>query len=168
MADPTTGICPDFAAEFYENIRGDIHIATGQTDAGIIDRLIQSWTEGHNRRIGEWNRQREEEEQATAEAARARAAQEQEARRQQETEAAKELLEAEKKKPKTNDFSDKHSVGNFIVLRPLSAFKASRAVLADHQLSFSTFLRANSFLSHISKAKWPQEHVDSLSLFFWH
>ncbi|OJA17918.1 hypothetical protein AZE42_12011 [Rhizopogon vesiculosus] len=147
--------------------------------------------------------------------------QEEEARRQQETEAAKELLKAEKKKPKMNGFSDKLSVGDFIALRPaqyalqkinnfesvelwyfsqegckdalstshtiaedafgltkiddslaicpLSAFKASKAVLADHQLLFSTFLRAkNSFLSHISKAKWPQEHVDSLSLFFWH
>ncbi|OJA07580.1 hypothetical protein AZE42_10831 [Rhizopogon vesiculosus] len=57
-------------------------------------------------------------------------------------------------------------IDDSLAIRPLSAFEASRAVLADHQLSF---LRAkNSFLSHISKAKWPQEHVDSLSLFFWH
>ncbi|OJA20343.1 hypothetical protein AZE42_11973, partial [Rhizopogon vesiculosus] len=54
-------------------------------------------------------------------------------------------------------------IDDSLAIRPLSAFKGSRAVLADHQLSFSTFLRAkNSFLSHISKAKRPQEHVDSL------
>ncbi|OAX35254.1 hypothetical protein K503DRAFT_802960 [Rhizopogon vinicolor AM-OR11-026] len=40
---------------------------TAEPDAQIIDRLIQLWTEGHNRRVGGWNQQREEEEQAIAE-----------------------------------------------------------------------------------------------------
>ena len=60
-------------------------------------------------------------------------------------------------------------VDDAIALRPLSAFKASRSALADHELSFPSFLRAkNSLLTHISKANWPQTHVDALSLFFWH
>ncbi|OJA14053.1 hypothetical protein AZE42_05210 [Rhizopogon vesiculosus] len=53
MVDPTAEVCPDFAAEFYDNIRGDIGTAIGQPDVQIIDRLIQSWTKGHNRRVGE-------------------------------------------------------------------------------------------------------------------
>ncbi|KAG2029019.1 hypothetical protein BDR03DRAFT_821871, partial [Suillus americanus] len=56
-----------------------------------------------------------------------------------------------------------------LTLRPTSAFKASKAALADHELSFSIFLRAkNLFLVQISKAKWPQPNIDALSLFFWH
>ncbi|KAG2140556.1 hypothetical protein DEU56DRAFT_735009 [Suillus clintonianus] len=56
-----------------------------------------------------------------------------------------------------------------LVLRPLSAFKASKHSIPDHELSFLTFLRAkNTFLTHISKAKWPQGNIDALSLFFWH
>ncbi|KAG0692685.1 hypothetical protein DFH29DRAFT_817267 [Suillus ampliporus] len=34
---------------------------------------------------------------------------------------------------------------------------------------FSTFLRSkNLFLMQLNKAKWPQTHIDALSLFFWH
>ncbi|KAG2099903.1 uncharacterized protein F5147DRAFT_763024 [Suillus discolor] len=56
-----------------------------------------------------------------------------------------------------------------LTLRPTSAFKASKAAMADHELSFSIFLRAkNLFLIQISKAKWPQPNIDALSLFFWH
>ncbi|KAG1776788.1 hypothetical protein EV702DRAFT_1227478 [Suillus placidus] len=56
-----------------------------------------------------------------------------------------------------------------LTLRPTSAFKASKAATADHELSFSIFLRAkNLFLVQISKAKWPQPNIDALSLFFWH
>ncbi|KAG2098718.1 uncharacterized protein F5147DRAFT_582938 [Suillus discolor] len=60
-------------------------------------------------------------------------------------------------------------VDDQLALRPSSAFKASKAVIADHELPFSIFLWAkNLFLVQISKAKWPQSHIDALSLFFWH
>ncbi|KAG1838659.1 hypothetical protein C8R48DRAFT_680024 [Suillus tomentosus] len=60
-------------------------------------------------------------------------------------------------------------VDDQLALRPSSAFKASKAAIADHELMFSIFLRAkNLFLVQISKAKWPQSHIDALSLFFWH
>jgi hypothetical protein len=56
-----------------------------------------------------------------------------------------------------------------LTLRPTSAFKVSKAALADHELSFLIVLRAkNLFLVQISKAKWPQPNIDALSLFFWH
>ncbi|OJA11464.1 hypothetical protein AZE42_12660 [Rhizopogon vesiculosus] len=75
MVDSTAEVCPDFAVEFYDNIRGDIRTATGRPDVQTIDRLIQSWTEGHNHRVEEWNQQWEEEEQIIAKAALTRAAQ---------------------------------------------------------------------------------------------
>lgn len=56
-----------------------------------------------------------------------------------------------------------------LALCPLSAFKVSTHAIPDHKLSFLTFLRTkNTFLTHISKAKWPQNNIDALSLFFWH
>lgn len=56
-----------------------------------------------------------------------------------------------------------------LALRPLSAFKTLKHSIPDHELSFLTFLRAkNTFLTHISKAKWPQGNIDALFLFFWH
>lgn len=60
-------------------------------------------------------------------------------------------------------------VDDQLTLRPAYAFKASKAAVADHDLPFSVFLRAkNLFLMQLSKAKWPQTHIDALSLFFWH
>lgn len=59
-------------------------------------------------------------------------------------------------------------VDDQLTIRPASAFKASKAALADHDLPFSVFLRAkNMFLVQISQAKWPQTHIDALSLFYW-
>ncbi|KAG1820907.1 uncharacterized protein BJ212DRAFT_1478000 [Suillus subaureus] len=56
-----------------------------------------------------------------------------------------------------------------LTLWPTSAFKVSKVAMADHELSFSIFLRAkNLFLVQISKAKWPQPNIDALLLFFWH
>ncbi|KAG1769852.1 hypothetical protein EDD22DRAFT_770699 [Suillus occidentalis] len=56
-----------------------------------------------------------------------------------------------------------------LTIRPTSASKASKAALPDHELSFSTFLRAkNLFLTQASNAKWPQANLDALALFFWH
>jgi hypothetical protein len=56
-----------------------------------------------------------------------------------------------------------------LTIRPSSAFKALRSALPDHELTFSTFLRAkNLFLTHANTAKWPQTHLDALALFFWH
>ncbi|KAG1898625.1 uncharacterized protein F5891DRAFT_955201 [Suillus fuscotomentosus] len=56
-----------------------------------------------------------------------------------------------------------------LMLRPTSVFKALKAAIVDHELSFSIFLQAkNLFLIQISKAKWPWPHIDALSLFFWH
>ncbi|KAG1870481.1 hypothetical protein C8R48DRAFT_770932 [Suillus tomentosus] len=60
-------------------------------------------------------------------------------------------------------------VDDQLTIRPAYAFKASKSAVADHDLPFLTFLRTkNLFLMQLSKAKWPQSHIDALSLFFWH
>ncbi|KAG2052169.1 hypothetical protein BDR06DRAFT_888555 [Suillus hirtellus] len=220
-ADPTMEVMPDFTGALYAGIRADISAAANQTEEQVIARLEQTWTEGNNARVVEWNRIQEDEALAEADAAREQAAQDEAKRAQHEAEAEREKLEAEKKKPKMNGFDETSSVGDFLTprpaqyaiqkltnfeyvelwyfspdgckealkssrsiaennlsitriddqlaLRPSSAFKASKAALADHKLPFSIFLRAkNLFLVQISKAKWPQSHIDALSLFFWH
>ncbi|KAG1758319.1 hypothetical protein EDD22DRAFT_850110 [Suillus occidentalis] len=54
-----------------------------------------------------------------------------------------------------------------LTVRLASAFKASRAALPDHELTFFSFLWVkNLFLTHTSTAKWPQLHINSLALFF--
>ncbi|KAG1734169.1 hypothetical protein EDB19DRAFT_1639280 [Suillus lakei] len=60
-------------------------------------------------------------------------------------------------------------VDDQLTIQPAYAFKVSKAAIADHDLPFSTFLRSkNLFLMQLSKAKWPQTHINALSLFFWH
>lgn len=220
MVDPSLEECPDFDGPAYANICDDIQRATGQTQEDVIIRLTQSWTDGHNQRVDEWNQEREQAAAEATEVEQARAAQEEETRVQREVEAEKERAKAEKKKPKINGFDETVSVGDSIsprpsqyaiqklnnfdyielwyfspdgckealrtarsvaddfgltrvddqlTIRPAYAFKASKAAVADHDLLFSTFLRAkNLFLMQLSKAKWPQSHIDALSLFFWH
>ncbi|KAG2137183.1 hypothetical protein BD769DRAFT_1352001 [Suillus cothurnatus] len=213
MADPSLEVRPDFEGNLYEDIRNDLIAATGATAEEVVAWLTETWTRGHNKRIQEWNRQREEEAQAEAEIEQARltrqrAAWEEEERLAREAETENECLEAEKKKPKMNGFNAKYAIqklNNFeyvelwyfspegckeamktsrsiaddtfsltklddhLTIRPSSAFKVSRSALLDHELTFSTFLRAkNLFLTHANTAKWPQTHLDVLALFFWH
>ncbi|KAG1903600.1 uncharacterized protein F5891DRAFT_1210143 [Suillus fuscotomentosus] len=92
--------------------------ATGQSQEDIVTRLTQSWTEGHNQRVNEWNLNREQEVAEATEIEQAHAAQEEEARILREAEAKKEKAEVEKKKPKMNSFDETVSVGDFISLRP--------------------------------------------------
>ncbi|KAG1784875.1 uncharacterized protein HD556DRAFT_1314729 [Suillus plorans] len=100
MANPSFETCPDFDGPAYANICDDIRRATGQTQEEVIVRLTQSWTDGHNERVDEWNQNREQE------------------AAQQEAEAEKEKVEAEKKKPKMNGFDEASSVGDSIAPRP--------------------------------------------------
>ncbi|KAG1791072.1 uncharacterized protein HD556DRAFT_1486952 [Suillus plorans] len=186
MANPSFEICPDFDGPAYANICDDIRRATGQTQEEVIVRLTQSWTDGHNERVDEWNQNREQEAAQVAEAEQARAAQEEEVRLQREAEAEKEKIEAEKKKPKMNGFDEASSVGDSIAPRPSQyaiqklnnfdyvelwyfspegckeALRTARSVADDFGLT------RNLFLMQLSKAKWPQSHIDALSLFFWH
>lgn len=55
-----------------------------------------------------------------------------------------------------------------LILRPASTVKASKNVLADHQLPMVEFLCAkNTFLHHAAQQKWPKKHINVLSVFYW-
>ncbi|KAG6379341.1 hypothetical protein JVT61DRAFT_11801 [Boletus reticuloceps] len=55
-----------------------------------------------------------------------------------------------------------------LTVKSVAAVRASRFALADHQLSFESFLQArNNFLVYARKANWPAENLDSLAEFFW-
>jgi hypothetical protein len=105
MADPSLEVCPDFASEFYEAIRADLAAATNAGPQEIIDRLVETWTAGHDARVAEWNRRRDEEAQEEEELRLVRAAREEEEHLARQAEEENEHLESEKKKPKMNGFT---------------------------------------------------------------
>ncbi|KAG1884065.1 hypothetical protein F4604DRAFT_1979952, partial [Suillus subluteus] len=118
MADPSLEICPDFAGDLYAGIRDDLVAATGAEPQAVIDRLIGTWTEGHQARVLEWNQRREEEARAEAEIEQARAERVEEERLVKEAETEKERLDSEKKKPKMNGFNVTTTVGDAIAPHP--------------------------------------------------
>jgi len=60
------------------------------------------------------------------------------------------------------------SSNNILTLHPVVSVRASRLACANHNLSFSEFLRAkNSFLHHIKQVSWPNKHINTLAEFFW-
>ncbi|KAG1827431.1 uncharacterized protein BJ212DRAFT_1257667 [Suillus subaureus] len=118
MADPSLEICPDFARDLYARIRDDLVAATGAEPQAVIDRLIGTWTEGHQARVLKWNQQREEEARAEAEIEQAQAERVKEERLAKEAETEKEHLDSEKKKPKMNGFNATPTVGDAIAPHP--------------------------------------------------
>ncbi|OBZ66752.1 hypothetical protein A0H81_13228 [Grifola frondosa] len=55
-----------------------------------------------------------------------------------------------------------------LALRPLAAFRPSRKVIPDSQLTWRQMTMAKtSLLSEMEKAQWPEHHVEALVLFFY-
>jgi hypothetical protein len=53
---------------------------------------------------------------------------------------------------------------NFISLKPLSSFRASRNVIKDQDLNWRQFETAKTaFLIHATRAAWPEDHRDALA-----
>ncbi|KAF8129555.1 hypothetical protein EV363DRAFT_1264033 [Boletus edulis] len=91
---------------------------SGETHEVVADRLAAAWDVEHNERIDAWNRQQDEAhevEQAVQQAERER---QNEQLRLDEAEAEKERKDAEKKKPKINDFNPDLPPPSVIVPRP--------------------------------------------------
>jgi hypothetical protein len=58
-------------------------------------------------------------------------------------------------------------VGDHISFRSISAVRSSKNVIQDIDLSWNQLTYAkSSYLQHLSKAGWPQKHVDALAHFF--
>jgi hypothetical protein len=118
MADPNLEVRPDFTSEPYEGIRHVMSEATGEMHQQAATRLAEAWDVEHHVHIDAWNRQQEEECQVEERE------QEEERNRQEdqccinEAEAEKECKEAEKKKPKINDFDADLPPPSVIIPRP--------------------------------------------------
>ncbi|KAG1796526.1 hypothetical protein EV424DRAFT_1333886 [Suillus variegatus] len=58
-------------------------------------------------------------------------------------------------------------VEDFVALKPVASFKASRKAIQDHGLEWRQFdLAKNSFLLYINKLNWPEKHQRALTMFF--
>ncbi|KAG1801281.1 uncharacterized protein BJ212DRAFT_1450074 [Suillus subaureus] len=189
-SDLVLDIQPDFSSPTFEG--------TQMTHEEVANELATAWEQDCDLRVVAWTRQEC-------------------LRLEQEAEA--ELHEAEKKKPKINDFKIRAAVGDtltpcpsqyaihklksfeyvelwyfspdgyretaddaktsaddtfgltkvedFIALKPVTSFKASRKAIQDHSLEWCQFdLAKNSFLLYINKLKWPDKHQQALTMFF--
>ncbi|KAF9235327.1 hypothetical protein BU15DRAFT_64919 [Melanogaster broomeanus] len=112
MSDPSLEVCPDFNSDGFRTIREFMIAGSHETNQQTVERLIISWTEDHNRRIGLWQDQQAVEAEAAEQVQRARREQEEEAQRLAEEEVERERREADKKKAKLNDFDDTLTVDN--------------------------------------------------------
>ncbi|KIK96850.1 hypothetical protein PAXRUDRAFT_137560 [Paxillus rubicundulus Ve08.2h10] len=106
MADPALEVPPDFASDAYRLIQDTLTQATNETPQQAIDRLRAAWDVEHNERVLE-------------EAKHARRELEDKDNCLAEEEVMRECREAEKKKPKMNDFNEAMPISNVIILCPL-------------------------------------------------
>ncbi|KAG6376622.1 hypothetical protein JVT61DRAFT_1605 [Boletus reticuloceps] len=118
MADPNLEIRPDFASEPYEGIRHVMADTTGETHQQVAQRLAEAWDVEHNTRIDAWNHQQEEERQVEEREQQEERNRQEDQRCLDEADAEKERKEAEKKKPKINDFDADLPPPSVIVPRP--------------------------------------------------
>jgi len=114
LTNPSNEVCPNFAADLFRLLRDDIRQGTEASDDDVIARLVQLWTQDHNERLVQWTAQRAAAAQAADEAEHQRELQEEEAQRLVEQETELERLEAEKKKPKMNDFDESKQIPNVL------------------------------------------------------
>ncbi|KAG2120347.1 hypothetical protein BD769DRAFT_1390351 [Suillus cothurnatus] len=192
MADPSLEVCPDFAGDLYASIREDLIAATGANKArpeaeiewactaqDEEERLAKEAEAEKEHLDAEKKKPKMKGFSATATVSDAIAPRPSQYAIQKLNnfeyvelwyfspegckDAMKLLLSI------SDDMFSLARLDNQLTICPAPAFKASKAALPDHELSFSTFLHAkNLFLTHASTAKWPQTHLDALALFFWH
>ncbi|KAH7922499.1 hypothetical protein BV22DRAFT_1131405, partial [Leucogyrophana mollusca] len=104
--DPALEEQPDFSSDVFQGLRTLIIGANQTTEEEAAEHLAQAWRADHDNRIARWQEQREDDARIAAEEDQARREQEEQERIQQELLAENERQEAEKKKPKMNDFDE--------------------------------------------------------------
>ncbi|KAG0692980.1 hypothetical protein DFH29DRAFT_985614 [Suillus ampliporus] len=207
-------IQPDFSSPTFEGLRNRIIGGTQTTHEEVATELATAWQQDHDLRVAAWTRQVDEDDRLAAHAAKTEREQ-----ADQECIHLEQEAEAEKKKPKINDFKSRSAVGDtltpcpsqftihklksfeyvelwyfspdrcketaddaktsaddtfgltkvedFIALKPVVSFKASRKAIQDHNLEWRQFdLAKNSYLLYINKLKWPDKHQRALMMFF--
>jgi hypothetical protein len=117
--DPRLEILPDHSSPDYQDLR-TILINTGLTEAQALEQLNTTWTRGHDTRVQGWDHQLEEDARDEEERQQAILEQEEAVRLQREREEEAEKQEADKKKPKINDFDEDAMIDDFLMPRPSS------------------------------------------------
>ncbi|KIK77727.1 hypothetical protein PAXRUDRAFT_100519, partial [Paxillus rubicundulus Ve08.2h10] len=112
MADPSNKVCPNFTLDCYQPMH-DALMAHAENAQQVLENMVQMWTMEHNQQVATWNEQQHIEAMLAEEANGVRLLQERE-----DNEAEKERAEAEKRKPKMNDFNDKVEVRDVIIPCP--------------------------------------------------
>ncbi|OBZ73017.1 hypothetical protein A0H81_06635 [Grifola frondosa] len=188
--NPNLEELPDFASEDFDAVR-----ARWDNPGEAVQALTDSWQLQHAKRVQQWEQQILEDQQAAEEVERQRL-EDEERVREEEAAVEAEKREAEKKRPKAPDFdatllrqtgslegrdeaTDGHQASaeeafglakteHGLALRPLAAFRPSRKVIPDSQLTWRQMTMAKtSLLSEMEKAQWPERHVEALVLFFY-
>ena len=71
-------------------------------------------------------------------------------------------------KSQADDAFGLSKMDDILTVKLVASVRASRNTLANHQLSFESFLQAkNNLLVYARKANWPPVNLDSLATFFW-
>ncbi|KAG1752596.1 uncharacterized protein EDB91DRAFT_1044842 [Suillus paluster] len=117
-SDPALDIKPDFASITFQGIRNRIIGNTQVTHDEAANELITGWRQDRDIRLAAWTLQVNEQARLTAEANQAEHERAEQERLAQEQEAEDECREAEKKKPKINDFKAGVSVNDTLTHRP--------------------------------------------------
>jgi hypothetical protein len=116
--DPNLQVCPDFASDDFAAIRDTIIATTHSSHEEVAASLTASWGTQIATKIAAWAAQEEadatEREEVALVAHEAQAA----LQAQLDKEAADELREAEKKKPKMHTFNPTKSIGADVIQRP--------------------------------------------------
>jgi len=117
LQDPRLEVLPNHAGPHYNGIR-QVLLNTGLTVEQAVQTLNNSWTQSREERIQAWDQQVANDNNA-AEEARLLLQEQEQLRLQQEQQVLEnERLEAEKKKPKMNDFEEATMVSSYIAPRP--------------------------------------------------
>ncbi|KAF9220510.1 hypothetical protein BS17DRAFT_849161 [Gyrodon lividus] len=105
MANPNAEIRPDFTSGAFRAIREAVMAAENVDQDTAIEHLLTAWQEDHDRRVEEWNAQQQAEAQEAGRQENERQARREEAQMQAEGQIEIERREAERKKPKMNNFT---------------------------------------------------------------
>lgn len=115
--DPSLEVCPDYASPDFQPIRQMLTEA-GRSNEEAIQSLTDTWLANNNNRKELWRLQEEVEEAQRAEQQRLRDEQAEQERARREAEAEQERIQAEKKKPKINDFDESKAIDDTIIPNP--------------------------------------------------
>ena len=148
----------------------------GRSNEEAVQALLDTWVINNNNCKEAWRLQKKAEAAQRADQQRLLDEQAVQERQQREEEVEQERVQAEKKKPKINDFDESRAIDDTITPNPspyainkLTNFNYIELYYftkVDRELSWSQFgVAKNKYLHQIAKLKWPLKHIEALTTF---